>query len=71
MGLKSVINTTVSFLNHLFISYDLQIRSVLAAEISTPCNFCNRWAARVLVNSDDACDHGRKVGGCLILEFRF
>ncbi|KAJ0038088.1 hypothetical protein Pint_23811 [Pistacia integerrima] len=25
--------------------------------------FCNRWAARVLVNSDEACDHGRKYVG--------
>lgn len=22
----------------------------------------NRWATKVLVNSDEACDHGRKVG---------
>jgi len=25
--------------------------------------YCFRWAARVLVNSDEACHHGRKVGG--------
>lgn len=25
-------------------------------------SYVSRWAARVFVNSDDACRHGRKVG---------
>lgn len=31
----------------------------------------NRWAAKVLVNSNEACDHGRKVGNCIFLRATF
>lgn len=29
------------------------------------CFFINRWATKVLVNSNEACDHGRKVAAVL------
>ncbi|KAH9774225.1 protein NEOXANTHIN-DEFICIENT 1 [Citrus sinensis] len=36
---------------------------VIAGIVWNPPTSC-AWAARVLVNSDQACDHGRKVGAC-------